>query len=52
MRPIVDEYRKVEAEFSARADALCETVSPATCNCAECPARAMCEWLCENNPYK
>lgn len=44
------EYLRVEAEFAARKDSLCEHVSPAKCNCAECPARKMCEWLIDNDP--
>ena len=42
-------YKKVEAEFAARKDALCENTSPAECNCSACPARQMCEWLCSHS---
>lgn len=40
-----DEYRRVEAAFMARTDALCENTRPALCNCSECPAADMCRWL-------
>ena len=46
--PTPSEYRRKEEEFLARTDALCETKSPALCNCEKCPCRELCEWLCEN----
>lgn len=46
-----EEYRLVEEKFASRSDALCENVSPALCDCAKCPAKGMCDWLCQNSPY-
>lgn len=48
----MNEYMKIQAEFEARHDALCENTSPFECDCSECPAKEMCDWLCENNPVK
>lgn len=47
----VAEYIRVEAEFAARTDALCQSTRPAECDCAVCPAREMCAWLIENDPF-
>ena len=48
----MNEYMKIQVAFEARTDALCENASPAECDCATCPAREMCEWLCRNDPFK
>lgn len=48
----MNEYMQVQAAFEARGDALCENTSPTVCNCADCPARKMCEWLCDNDPFR
>ena len=47
-----EEYKKREAEFVARTDALCEDRSPAECDCDECPCKELCDWLHEQSPYK
>lgn len=47
-----DEYARVEAEFTARTDCLCESIPPVRCDCAVCPAKAQCEWLCAHDPNK
>lgn len=47
-----EEYRAREAEFLADERALCENVPASQCNCAACPVRALCEWLCANDPNK
>lgn len=44
------EYRKIEAEFMARTDALCENTSPSLCDCSACPCHELCEWLDKHNP--
>ena len=48
----MNEYMKIQAEFEDRHDALCESTSPAECDCAACPAREMCEYLCQNEPFE
>lgn len=48
----VEEYKRREAEFIARTDALCEDIEPAKCDCSKCPCRELCEWLDNENPYK
>lgn len=49
--PTLAEYHSKENEFLARTDALCETKSPALCNCKKCPCRELCKWLCDNAKY-
>lgn len=43
------EYKRVEDEFIARTDALCEDVLPELCDCGACPCHDLCEWLCTHN---
>ena len=50
--PMTEEYRQKEAAFMERHDALCENVSPLACDCSQCLAREMCEWLCEHDPNR
>lgn len=52
MFDFTEEYRKMEQEFIERDDALCQVKDPRQCNCEECPVKALCEWLHENDPYK
>jgi len=42
------EYQAREAEFLVRTDALCEHTAPANCECAKCPCKLLCDWLCAN----
>lgn len=42
------EYAEKEAEFMARTDAGCEDAPPATCDCAVCPCKGLCDWLCSH----
>lgn len=44
------EYAAKEAQFMARTDALCEDAPPATCDCANCPCKGICDWLCSHEP--
>jgi hypothetical protein len=48
----IEEYRKVEAEFEARTDCLCECIPPVSCDCSKCPAQKQCKWLCANDPFR
>lgn len=48
----IEEYKRREAEFMDRKDALCQFRHPDECNCNECPCKEMCNWLCNGNPYK
>lgn len=45
-------YTIIEELFMARTDALCDDAPPATCDCAICPCKELCDWLCANDPNK
>lgn len=49
---MTEEYRRKEQEFMGRHDSLCEDVSPFECDCSKCPTKELCDWLCDNDPFK
>lgn len=51
MKCTIEEYRRVEQAFEARADCLCENTPPVQCDCSQCPAQMQCKWLCKYDPY-
>lgn len=48
----IQEYKRREAEFIARTDALCEDTPPAQCDCSKCPCKELCDWLHKESPWK
>lgn len=48
--PLFALYAAKEAKFLARTDSLCENEIPKKCDCAACPTKELCDWLCEHDP--